>query len=357
MSKQKYTIDFLKEYCIEHNISYSTLVMDKWDGRSTIITGPCTTSMCNNTFTKVFRQLHIGCGPYCSSCTKKIQRDKTKKKNIETFGVENPMQSKEVREKGKRTNLEKRGVEYPSQCNEIKDKKKKTCIDRYGETTNLILKEVKDQIKETNTIRYGTVNPSQSEGVKTKMKKTNMIRYGVENPMQSEIIQAKCVITNQKRYGVNYALQLEETKGKIKKTCLTKYGVSYPMQNAIVAEKSNRCAYRIKDYKLPSGNIIKVQGYEPFALDILVNENIKEDDIITSRKEVPEIWYIMNNKKRRYYVDIFIRSLNKFIEVKSTWTYQKDIHKIEAVKTKVKECGYIFECWIFNYKKEIVNII
>lgn len=43
---------------------------------------------------------------------------------------------------------------------------------------------------------------------------------------------------------------------------------------------------------MPSGKIIDYQGYENFALDELLNvENINEDDIITNRKDVPEIWY------------------------------------------------------------------
>jgi len=39
---------------------------------------------------------------------------------------------------------------------------------------------------------------------------------------------------------------------------------------------------------MPSGDIRKVQGYEPFALDILVKK-YKEDDIKTDRKDIPRI--------------------------------------------------------------------
>jgi len=123
------------------------------------------------------------------------------------------------------------------------------------------------------------------------------------------------------------------------------------MQNAFIAEKSGKMSYLIKNYIFPSGKVIKVQGYEPFALDILVSD-IQEEHIITSKKEVPEIWYYMGDTKKRYYVDIFIRSENKCIEVKSTWTYQKDKNKVELVKKAVEESGYKYECWIFNYKKQ-----
>ena len=53
---------------------------------------------------------------------------------------------------------------------------------------------------------------------------------------------------------------------------------------------------------MPSDKIIDYQGYENFALDELLNiEHILEDDIITNRKDVPEIWYNdKTGKKRRH---------------------------------------------------------
>jgi hypothetical protein len=66
-------------------------------------------------------------------------------------------------------------------------------------------------------------------------------------------------------------------------------------------------------------NNIKILYY------LYVNEyNILECDIVTKCTNVPTIWY--NNKvgkKHRHYVDIFISSQNKCIEVKSTWTAEK----------------------------------
>jgi len=63
-----------------------------------------------------------------------------------------------------------------------------------------------------------------------------------------------------------------------------------------------------------------VQGYEPFALNELINVKlINENNIITGISNVPSIWYNdINNKKRRHYVDIFIPSENLCDEVKST---------------------------------------
>jgi hypothetical protein len=110
----------------------------------------------------------------------------------------------------------------------------------------------------------------------------------------------------------------------------------------------------MKNYKMPSGNIIQIQGYENFALDeLIINEKINESDIITGCKNVPEIWYNdENNNKKRHYVDIFIPSQNKCIEVKSTWTYTKQIDIVLLKQKAAKELGYKYEIWVYNNKKE-----
>jgi hypothetical protein len=109
-------------------------------------------------------------------------------------------------------------------------------------------------------------------------------------------------------------------------------------------------AYKLKEYILPSGNIIKCQGYEHFALDELFqNYNINENDIITGCKNVPTIWYNdESGKKHRHYVDIFILSQNKCIEVKSTWTAEKKKDCIFLKQEAAKKMGYTYEIWIYN---------
>ena len=121
-------------------------------------------------------------------------------------------------------------------------------------------------------------------------------------------------------------------------------------------EKTMKSAYKLKDYTLPSGNIIKIQGYEHYALDELIKEDILEEDIINGCKNVPEIWYTdENNKSHRHYVDIFIPSQNRCIEVKSTWTAQKKKDCIFLKQEAGKELGYNYEIWVYNGKGEKVE--
>lgn len=72
-------------------------------------------------------------------------------------------------------------------------------------------------------------------------------------------------------------------------------------------------------------------------------------------KNVPEVCYEDNEGKRhRYYVDIFIPSQNRCIEVKSTWTLEKKKHIVFIKQQAVKDAGYKCEIWIYNAKEERV---
>ena len=92
--------------------------------------------------------------------------------------------------------------------------------------------------------------------------------------------------------------------------------------------------------------------------DLLFKENVAENDIIVSRNEVPIIWYEdVNGKKHRYFVDCFIKSQNRCIEVKSTWTAEKKQDIIYLKQQALKDAGYLCEIWIYDSKGEIVEKI
>jgi hypothetical protein len=71
------------------------------------------------------------------------------------------------------------------------------------------------------------------------------------------------------------------------------------MQNSKIADKCNSFGNKNKLYKLPSDEIIRVQGYEPLAIDILLKK-YNENDIITQKKDMPIIMY-----KKKLNIDIF----------------------------------------------------
>jgi hypothetical protein len=221
------------------------------------------------------------------------------------------------------------------------------------------MKEIKDKIQNTNLVKYGVLNPNQNKEIRNKTKLTCFEKYGVENPGQSQDIRFKMEKTCIEKYGVNNPLKSNIIRDKIKQFFLKKYGVKNPQQVPEIAEKAAKNSYRKKTYILPSGKKLTCQGYEPFALEKLVKEeNILEEDIVIGCKNVPQIWYNdEQNKKHRHYVDIYIPSQNRCIEVKSTWTIRKEKQdNIYLKQSAAKELGYNYEIWVYNAKKQLTKI-
>ena len=407
----------------------------------TRIRGLCINKLCKNIFEKTFRML-VRTGGYCDECTLHISQQKIKDTCLEKYGVESPLQNKEVKQKIRDTCLEKYGVDHPMLLDETKQKIKDTCIKRFGVESPLQNEEIQQKVRNTciekygveyplqneeiqqkvrNTCmkKYGVENPSQSEEVKQKVrntcmehfnvpcsfqseevkqkskdtclekygveyslqneevkqkskdtclekygvdhpmlldetkqkiKDTCMEKYGVESPLQNKEIKQKSKNTCMEKYGVEYSLQSEEVKQKIRDTCIERYGVEHPMHISEIAEKCSKSGYRRKEYILPSGKILQIQGYEHFALDELVTL-YQEDDIINGMSNVPEIWYYdEEDKKHRHYVDLFIPSKQICIEVKSTWTAEKKKDNIFLKQNAGKTLGYHYEIWVYDAK-------
>jgi hypothetical protein len=263
-------------------------------------------------------------------------RNKSKNTCLINYGVEHPSQSEEIKEKCKQTNLQKFGVEFASQNENFKDRVKTTCLEKYGVEYLQQSKEIREKGKKTCLINYGVEHPHQCKEIKEKIRKTNLEKYGVENYSQTNEFKEKC-----------------------KKTSIEKYGVEHPHQCEEIMEKVSKNAYKIKVFKFKSGNEIKCQGYEPFALQELIENNIDETDIVTGCKNVPSIWYNdESGKKHRHYVDIYIPNQNKCIEVKSTWTFKKKEDNIFLKQKAAKELGYNYEIWVYDNKgNKVENFI
>jgi hypothetical protein len=332
-SKVKYDINILNKFCYDNNILLSDDYSNKYINRDTIIKGFCKNSDCKIIFSKPLRQL-LKINGYCENCSKENGKIKIIETNIKQFGVDNVMKCENLKNKQKQTMFKKYGVEHNSQLESIKQQKQNKSIEKYG--TEYVL---------------------QSNEVKEKGKQTNLQKYGVENPQQNKEIREKTIETTLNRYGVEYFCKTKEFKEKVIKTNMEKYGVPHHSQNSEIAENMLKSSYNKKQYTLPSGKIITYQGYENFALDeLLFVEKINEDDIITERNNVPEIWYNdENNKRHRHYVDIYIKSQNRCIEVKSTWTNQKKNNVLEK-KNAAESLGYKYDLWIYDKKGNKIEL-
>ena len=89
---------------------------------------------------------------------------------------------------------------------------------------------------------------------------------------------------------------------------------------------------------------------------LIEHENIQENDTVVGCKNVPIIWFEDETCKRhRHYVDIFIPSQNKCIEVKSNWTAKINLDIIFIKQKAGKELGFQYEIWVYDRKHQLVE--
>lgn len=193
----------------------------------------------------------------------------------------------------------------------IDSKRKKTCLDKYGDEHVVNSRYTREKTKEKLGVEY----PWQSIHVRKNFIEAMVEKYGVDNPMK-----------------------IEEVRDRMIATKIAKYGGLDTFNH-------------YKDYVFPSGRIDKVQGYEPMALDILLQSH-SEEDIVTGKSITAmtgpfKYFSDITGRWHYYYPDIFIVSENRIIEVKSKWTYEKQIETNQLKKLAVEERGFTFEFIIF----------
>jgi hypothetical protein len=179
-------------------------------------------------------------------------------------------------------------------------------------------------------------------------KETCMAKYGVSNASKVPEVIDKINDTFTLNYGI-HPKKTKEVQDKWKATCLEKYG-GHPNQNKEVQAKSEATSFHYKDYMMPSGMIVKYQGYENLALDELVQQ-YEEEDICCGRLNIPTVNYYINDTKHVYFPDIYIKSENKIIEVKSEWTITLKRGNVEEKALATVKAGYRYEIWVYNIKK------
>ena len=199
---------------------------------------------------------------------------------------------------------------------EVANKKKQTCLERYGDEYVVNSQYTRDKIKE---------------------------KLGVERPQYLENYGEICRESYIKKHGHEFK-HTEETIERIKATKIEKYG-------SVMAATS-----RYREYTFPSGKVVKIQGYEDVALTKLL-ETYDENDLIVGRKNIEKFCgsflYLDPDDQREhiYYPDIFVKPEDKFIEVKSPFTY-KAHERINALKRQcVIDRGFCFEFWIIQVNR------
>lgn len=290
---------------------------------------------CGGTHEKKFRYIKEQAGFFCEPCTLKIATEKAKGTFMNNLGVSNPSLSEEVKAKKEATNIERRNVSNPFADPEVQEKIKKTNLEKRGVEYAAQDPKIIQQRSETNIKTYGFKCALQNEKIKEKTKETLLNIYFVDNISKNEDIKEKKI-----------------------QTTLSNYGVEHPAQCPEIANKMTETSNRFKEVETPSGKIIKLEGYEGYAYNILI-KTYKEEEIIYSRLDVPEIWwYDEKGKRHRYFVDFYIPKDNLLIEIKSKRTFRIDVDR--KLKSLLKKCindGYKMEVWIISDKGELIKKI
>jgi hypothetical protein len=106
--------------------------------------------------------------------------------------------------------------------------------------------------------------------------------------------------------------------------------------------KAHNGSFKRKNYILPSGKIIKVQGYEDDFLNyIFKNNKLQEQDFNFNDRIRIEL--SKNNvKHKHYYPDFYIPKYNLIIEIKSNYIYNLQRKLNEKKKKETIKAGYYY---------------
>ena len=126
----------------------------------------------------------------------------TRRGCLAKYGVENPMQNKEILQKASETYFKKTGYRNPGQNPEAIQKANETKLERYGTANIMDCPEIVAKQKRTLLERYGVENPFDSPEIQERIRKERKERTGYENPMSNPEIREMQCRHNFEKYGV-----------------------------------------------------------------------------------------------------------------------------------------------------------
>ncbi len=297
---------------------------------------------------------------------------------FKNFGVKCVLSTKEVRDKAIEAHVSRWGAS-PGNVLEIRDKMKATNLEKYGAEYPLASKEVQKTIKQNNFNKYGNEVFLRSDTGKKLMidkygneiflqsdtgKKLMMDKYGNETFLQSDTGKKLMI----EKYGnevflcsdIGKKLMMDKYGHEMflhsdtgKQLMIDKYGAPYAMQVPELFEKAQKSAFRLKQYTFPSKRVAYLQGYEWKCVDYLLDKlKCNENNIILGAKEVPKVMYSLKGEvenSRRYFMDIYLKQEELAIEVKSVWTYLRDQEKnIAKWKATCNVCKGGLDIYVFD---------
>jgi hypothetical protein len=96
-----------------------------------------------------------------------------------------------------------------------------------------------------------------------------------------------------------------------------------------------------------------IRGYEPHCLLDLLDSGYEEEEIETDPDKIPTISYKFEGTYHTYYPDIFIKSEETLIEVKSYFTWNREYNK-NLQKMKSAAARYSVQLRVYNNKGKAI---
>lgn len=198
----------------------------------------------------------------------------------------------------------------------------------------------RDQAAVSRMLRSVGIDASAKRSERTK--ETLLASYGVDNCQKMAAVREKTIRTNLTRYGYKTPLEIHNSH------ITGVWGNNAPA----IIRKITETGFTSKDYTFPSGRTVRVQGYEGYAIDILLQSH-DEKHILPD--DVPAIRYYADNKWHWHIPDIYLSDINKIVEIKSTYTFRKTRYYKEKSAAALKQ-GYEYETWIID-NGELIEVI
>lgn len=189
--------------------------------------------------------------------------------------------------------------------------------------------KTRNKTRKTLLRTYGADHPMHVASIKRRQQKTNLRKYGSGNPLTSPDVALKAKATMLRRYGVDHQMKSPELVRKHQASVLRKYGVGNVSQDPAIFKKILDSTYHRKDVTI-AGHAFRCQGYEPQAIQWLVNAGVAPSEIIGC----PEAGSFVTNKGGRYFPDLRVEDL--YIEVKSVYTSGLTKHTVLYNKMKAR---------------------
>lgn len=324
------------------------------DGRA----GSCSSSLCSR----------CNADPVVDKTFYKVAR--TKSTNLARYGVENVYQADEIKAKIRKISLERYGAPNPAskessryiakQPAHLVEKRKlaqrESSVDRYGtglhhwtqvpELKERRIKELQRQhgpsvtnvmhIPKVRKKHRAVMQQLKEDGVfkdlyATKIVPYMLANYGVANQFErAEYIKQARI----RKTGYEFSLQDPAALENFRATCRKRYGADHFMQNKTVYKRiaSTRSTLHLYEVSYRKRTYCLIGSYEVFVLRVLL-ARYRSTDVRSSFDLHP----LENYTGQRYYPDFHLRSVDKYLEVKSIYTlFGKDNVFLELNKDKAR---------------------